>query len=192
MSAGSTTKVTTLDLQILSFDVRRMSGYNEALLTLDDNSINATVILERSKDGSSFSEMGAMEYLPQGGVGKTYRLNDYAPFAGDNYYRAKYKNASGAFLYSRTVKLSGDKKGGFSILNNPVTDGRLKIKNTAAADGTYQLSIFDAAGKQVLSSAAAMQDLVTTIDVRKLSRGTYVLRVSSANGSDEMIRFIIE
>jgi hypothetical protein len=191
MSAGSTVKVTTLDLRILDFNVRRLDGHNEATVILDDNSINTPVILERSKTGDTFTELGTMPELTGMGSGKTYRLNDYTPFIGDTYYRAKYKNAAGSWLYSRIIKLSSTVKGGFSILSNPVTNGRLILRNANFTAGkTYQLRIFDAAGKRMLT--ATIQDAVTQIDVSRMSRGTYITRITGSNGEEELIRFVVE
>ncbi len=193
MSAGSTVNVTTLDLQVLDFNVRRMGGFNEATVTLDDNSTNTPVILERSPNGNDFTAIGTMILQPQTGTAKAYRLNDNAPLSADNYYRAKYKNAGGVWVYSRTIKLTGDKKSGFSILNNPVTDGKLVIRNSNAGSGKhYQAEIFDAAGKLVIRIPAGLQTGLTTINVSRLSRGTYVARIASDSGAEEMIRFVVE
>jgi hypothetical protein len=193
MSAGSIVKVTTLDLKVVDFTAINKGSYNEARLTLDDNSINAAVILERSSNGIDFSETGNMDLLPVTGVNKTYQYKDFTPLKGNNYYRARFSNADGTAIYSKVIKIVSGSKGSFSVINNPATGGNLVIRTdkSSSDNAVYQLRIFDASGKMVMNSSKKIPGGTTTLNISGLQAGTYVLSVSGSNTA-ELLRFVVE
>ncbi len=193
MSAGSTVKVTTLDLKIVDFTARNRGSYNEAILTLDDNSINSSIILERSANGIDFTEAGTMTQMPVTGVNKSYLYKDFTPLNGNNYYRAKFKDTDGRFLYSKIIKIVTGSKNSFSVINNPATGGALLIRSEKNVDNNslFHFSIFDASGKLVSGEDKKLAGATTRLDISKLAAGTYVLKISG-NEAAELIRFVVE
>jgi hypothetical protein len=193
MSAGSTVKLATLDLKVVDFTAINKGSYNEARLTLDDNSSNSAVVLERSSNGIDFTETGTMDLLPVTGVNKTYQYKDFTPLNGTSYYRAKFKNTDGGYQYSRVVKIVMNSKGNFSIGINPAVGGILVIrseKNTGAGK-PYHFSIFDASGKLVKSENRKLVQNPVQVNIQELVKGTYVLKISGDAGA-ELIRFVVE
>jgi Peptidase family M1 domain/Secretion system C-terminal sorting domain len=193
MSAGSTVRITTLDLKIVDFTARNRGSYNEAILTLDDNSINSAILLERSGNGVEFSETGTMNLLPVTGVNKTYQYKDFAPLNGNNYYRAKFKNADGDYIYSKVIKIVGGSKNSFSVINNPATGGVLLVSSDKNSDNRalYQFRIYDASGKLVSSEDRKLTGSIIRLGISKLAAGTYVLKISG-NEVAELMRFVVE
>jgi Peptidase family M1 domain/Secretion system C-terminal sorting domain len=193
MSAGSTVKVTTLDLKVVDFTARNRGSYNEAILTLDDNSSNTAIILERSADGVDFTEAGVMEQMPVTGVNKSYLYKDFAPLNGNNYYRARFKNIDGGYTYSKIIKIVTGSKKSFSVINNPATNGILMVRSdkNSGSNAQYQFRIFDASGKLVSGEDKKLSGGTANLDISRLSAGTYVLKISG-NEEAELVRFVVE
>lgn len=195
MSAGSTVKVTTLDLQVVDFTARNKGNYNEAVLVLDDNSRNTPIVLERSSDGIHYNELGNMNLLPSAGINKVYQLNDFAPLSGNNYYRAKFKGAGGQWVYSKVVIIGSKTKTQFAIANNPVAGPWLQIKTTnniTTDNKKYQLNVYDVTGKLLISEGRTINSNLTALDISPLPAGTYVLKITASDGVAELLRFVVE
>ncbi|RZA01032.1 MAG: T9SS type A sorting domain-containing protein [Sphingobacteriaceae bacterium] len=181
LGGGTTIQVSTLDLKVLSFNVQKNNGSNEAYLTLDGNSTNTAVILERSANGTHYTELGTMADLTPATIEKRYHLQDAYPLAGDNYYRAKYKNAAGVYVYSKVVIISEDATGGFKLLNNPVGN-TIKLRNPAGRNAANAvLTFYDIAGKQILKYESKIAGNITEVKLPFLSKGTYVLEIKYAD-----------
>lgn len=194
MSAGSTVNVSTLDLLMIDFTARNKGNYNEAILVLDDNTRNTPIILERSGDGVGFYEIGNMNLQPSG-TNKMYQLNDFAPLSGNNYYRAKFKGASGQWVYSKVVIIGNKAVKHFVIANNPVTGNWLQIKitnNVSTDNKKYQLNVYDVTGKLLSSESRIINGNLTALDISKLPAGTYVLKITETDGMAELLRFVVE
>lgn len=192
ISTGTMSALTIVDLKIKDFSARQHTGYNDATLILDDNSINADVILERSGDGVNFTDLGSMALQASaGGTTKKYLFNDMSPLAKDNYYRARYKNADGIDIYSRIVKLGSLPVKDYVILNNPVSD-LLQVKTSDAAGKDLSLSVYDASGKQILGNQVKKAGYITDVKLPALAPGVYVLRIAVDGEESKNIRFIVK
>ena len=192
LATGTTAKVTTLDLKLVDFSIKQNSIYNRASLSLDANSSNTEIILERSADGISFTSLGNMQ-LVQGSINPVkYFFNDLSPLEGVNYYRAKYKVANEQFTYTQVVKIANTYKTKFSVIYNPVKDN-LRIKNAAdALNKEYTFSIYDVSGKLVSQSKNTVSSSETNLKTKNLADGTYMLTISSAEGINETLKFVIQ
>jgi hypothetical protein len=182
-------KVTTLDLKLVDFSVKQNPNYNSASLFLDANSSNTEITLERSADGISFTSLGSMQLVPGSSNPVKYSFNDLSPIKGVNYYRAKYKTSYGQFTYTQVIKIAGNYKAEFEIVNNPARDN-LQIKNSAdALNGEYNFSIYDASGKLVSQSKHNVSGSLTNLKTNELASGIYMLIISSADGNSETLKF---
>ncbi len=193
MSAGSTVKVATLNLKVVDFTARNRGSYNEAILTLDDNSSNTVIILEKSANGIDFTKAGTMDLQPATGLNKTYLYKDFTPINGNNYYRAAFKNTDGEYMYSKVVKIVAGSQNSFSVINNPATGGNLLIRSDKYTGDNilYQFRIFDAAGKLVTGDDKKLSGGTIRLDISRLAAGTYVLKISG-NEAAELVRFVVE
>lgn len=191
LSTGTTTKVSTLDLKVIDFTVKQNSTYNAAVLTLDANSINSIVTLERSADAISFTIIGDMQLQQPAGASLKYSINDLDPIKGTNYYRAKYKNLDGQYTYTNIVKIAANYKSKFSIINNPAKN-ILEIKNSLAAlNHEYSFSIYDASGKLVSNTKNTITGNITVLKTAGLVSGIYILKIVSSDDDVETLKFII-
>lgn len=191
MSTGAMQLTTiALDLKIIDFTAKPHAGYNDAVLLLDDNTIGSEVILERSGDGMNFTELGNMQLWAGSSSPKKYAFNDMQPLKSDNYYRAKYKNQDGIFIYSKVVKIGGAKAEGFALVSNPVEDF-LQIKaSSAESNKKVSVSVFDASSKMLFTKQYNNMALITEIPVSNLSRGVYFIRIAGESGDTQNIKFI--
>ncbi len=188
---GTALQVSTLDLRVLSFEVQKSNGGNNAYLKLDGNSANSTIILERSGDGIHFTELGNMAEQVSTTSDKRYTLQDMNPLAGSNYYRAKYQDAAGATLYSKQVKLTQDAANEFVLAQNPVKNV-IRLKNPVGYQNeTVVLALFDMAGKQQLQYATKVTGSMTEIKLPMLAKGVYVLEIKN-NHNVQAIRMNIK
>jgi hypothetical protein len=191
MSTGTITASGVLDLKLLDFKVKQHANYNVALVTLDDNSFYSEVIVERSANGYSFEEIGKMVLQASISTTKKYFFNDMEPLEPDNYYRAKYKNVEGNYLYSKIVKVGSAKTISFSIINNPVQE-RLQVKTTDAIGKDIIFTILDATGRQIKSSQVKKASAITEIPVAELHAGLYKIKIKTNNEEMQNLKFLIE
>ncbi len=190
MSTGAMSVQTVLDLKVTDFKVKQHPTYNEASLTLDDNSINSAVILERSANGNNFEDIGTMLLQANTSTLMKYLFNDIKPLETDNYYRAKYKNIEGIYLYSKIVKIRSVKSSSFSIVNNPVQD-ILQIRTADAIGKDILFTIYDAAGRQIKSTEIKKVAAMTEISVVGLHSGLYIVKITIANEELQNLKFLI-
>ena len=190
MSSGSLTPSSVLDLKLLEFKVKQQATYNEASLLLDDNSINSAVILERSANGNNFIEIATMILQGNAGISKRYLYNDTKPLEADNYYRAKYKNIEGVYLYSKIIKVGSVKPSNISIINNPVKDV-LQLRTYDALGKDITLAIYDATGRLIKNSLVKSAGSISEISVLGLHAGIYFLKITIADDQIQDLKFLI-
>lgn len=189
-AATAFVSMTVVDLKEMEFNARPHSNYNETYLVLDDNSINSTIILERSADGVAFTALGNMVLQAGTGTEKKYVFNDTDPLKADNYYRAKYKNAAGTYIYTKIVKLGGLKGQGFSVLNNPVKD-LLQVKNDAAyLNKNVVYSVYDAGSRLIMVKQVKNTGSITDIDASHLAPGVYLIKINTGEEEQQAVKFI--
>jgi hypothetical protein len=194
MSAGSTFKLSSLDLKILDFTVKQNGNAHDAVLTLDDNSINTGLMLERSGDGAVFTDLGNMQLQPNNPQNnKQYYFRDAAPLAGVNYYRVKFKDVNGTYKYSKIIKLTtkvnADK---FSIVNNPAEGNvKLKVLQNSLLNENAVFTVYDASGRQMLQTTQKITGQVIELETSKLAKGTYIIKINTGNQMLQSLKCII-
>ncbi len=135
---------------------------------------NAYFSVERSSDGSAFSEIGKVD-----GKGNSTQLNTYrfvdnqAKNAGVNtlYYRLKQTDFNGTTVYSniRSVVLDGVTQAVVEVFPNPAYQ-----QVTVKAIGTNQLTIRNANGVTILRRAFNSN---TSVELNQLPAGIYLFQV---------------
>ncbi len=190
-----------LPVELRTFTARA-SGLDGVLAwTTASEKNNAYFAVERSRDGGrTFAEIGRrtgagstpvpQEYaLTDGGVGRT---------AGTVYYRLRQVDTDGKFSFSdvRAIAFTGGVVGGpLTAYPNPVAggaDATLKVAFEGQVAGRYALTLYDAAGRAVLTATHAVGAgaEAAQLAVGTLPAGTYTLRVTSAEGYDSTLRVV--
>lgn len=197
MSNGSTSKLSTLDLNIVDFVVKNNGLVNDAVFTLDNNSINSEIVLERSANGISFSPLGVMSFNSNSSQNnKQYYYRDERPISGNNYYRVKFKHVDGSYKYSKIIKIISSISTSnkyVEVLSNPVKDVlQLKILQTGLQNESTMISIFDANGKLVKKINSALNTQIIILNVKYLSKGNYAAKIENEKGQLlQSIKFVI-
>jgi len=132
----------------------------------------ASMVLERSADGSNFTQLDDLS----GGVQLNGTYTDDTPLAGSNYYRLAITNASGGVQYSTVLQLTRSQPIVLSIFPNPALSNQfLRFRVQHGEEGEYTLTIRNTLGQLVLSKQVLVtdSDYTESISVRSYMRGTY-------------------
>jgi hypothetical protein len=148
---------------------------------------NAHFVVERSKDARNFTALSSkIVTKAPGGTSHsplTYNYTDAQPLEGYNYYRLQQVDLDGHASYSGTVSVYFGNETMVSLYPNPVSDElHVDINTPKATNAT--LSVLDATGRVVrkvdMSLAAGAN--ATTVDLKGLADGVYMIRISNAKG----------
>jgi len=128
-------------------------------------------IVQRSADGISWNNLGAVAAAGQSNALKQYSYIDPAPLRPVSSYRLLQRDLDGksAFSAVKTVTLGGTVNG-LRILVNPVTNGILQLELGTPAT----ISIFNMQGLQLLQQklGAGKQNILLS----KFAKGSYTLK----------------
>ena len=138
-----------LPINLLSFNVTPEA--KTAVITWETSTEvdNKLFVLEKSKDGITFSPIA--EITPKGSAehGATYSYMDQAPFRGITYYRLKQIGLTGSVDYSniRQIMIHAQSSD-VVVYPNPVGKERMLKIETTFPDN-FEMFIYDSAGKLV-------------------------------------------
>jgi hypothetical protein len=136
--------------------------------------------VERSLGGAVYDSIGTVTATQASTA--AYRFTDPAPsLQSTNYYRLKQVDASGAFRYSAVAKVVMQQAAGrYGLMQNPVS-GSLLLWVELSADAPMTLEISDMNGHMLVKEqrTGVQGRAVYAVPVSNLSKGTYVIRISS-------------
>jgi hypothetical protein len=140
--------------------------------------------VEHSTDGVNFNYVGKVNGTNTNNR-VDYTFDHKQPVAGANYYRVKIVDRDGRFVYSNVVLLNVSVKGIniTAVYPSPFID-RINISVVAEKAGDLTISLFDNAGKLVLSqqeNVARGTSVLTVNNLAKLARGGYVIEVRTGD-----------
>jgi hypothetical protein len=143
--------------------------------------------IERGTDGLSFTPIDRINPQSSSEDIINYNLTDNVnlftnPFI---YYRLKTVGYDGQIAYSKIVKLyTGEKRGKTIIITpNPVRDV-MRLNISSSTRGSAELSIYDVAGKQMMSLPVSVQKENTIVEINGFQSwppGIYSVKVSLGN-----------
>ncbi len=160
------------------------------------NTPRATMTLERSADGRSFTGL----YTITAEAVRCLQPFDYMdanPLNGLNYYRLKMADADGKVTYSTIIALL-NKNSGFDIIGiipNPVPkNGDAVLNITSAQKGKLQVMVTDMAGRQLLLQSQEMVAGSNQVQMNlgNLAAGSYQITAYTTDGGTKTIRFVKE
>lgn len=137
--------------------------------------------IERSANGSGFSDITVQTALKNDGSRADYVVMDASPLPGVNFYRIRSVEANGKILYSNIVKVNRNASNmDLVIYPNPVKGGQLSLQLPALSKAVYNLRITNLQGQQVYTRLLNLSGGVTTEVIQlpsSLAPGVYNLQV---------------
>jgi len=128
-------------------------------------------VVERSVDGNNFSAIGTVVAAKQ----SQYNFTDKNLLKGIAYYRIKAVDNDGSYKFSVTRAINNRTKDiSYAIYPNPAKDV-LIIKNL---EGINTISLIDATGKNVLTTAATSNNMVS-ISLSNIPTGLYTVLITN-------------
>ena len=181
----------TLALNITSFTAEKLDGSVVKLSWMVDGThIPPSFAMERSTDNVSFAEIGSVK----GEEGKTaYSYVDAGVTSADVQYRLKVADQGGASVYSSVVKLSDDAvTRRIGLRPTSTATGFTSLYTALDKDETMQLTVTDIVGRVQFSEMVrpGRGEHYTTLNVSRLSKGIYYVRVSSLDGISQTLPFV--
>jgi len=153
--------------------------------------------VERSLDGVSFAKIGQVAGQGNKTTATNYTLTDAKVAAlatGPVYYRLRQVDADGTATFSpvRTVSFltttapAAASQPRLLVYPNPaLTTTSLDL--SGLPDGTYQVMLYDAAGRAVRSLTVRGQALPQALDIHELAQGTYLIRLNGTATSGQPV-----
>lgn len=169
-----------LPISLTSLSVVEMGKTAMVKWSTATESGNSHFVVERSQGGGTFTEIGRVTGAGDSYGAINYDFTDVAPANGDNYYRLRQVDFTGATTVFGPVMVSFEGEG-ITAFPNPVGD-RLFVSGAAA---TSRTTILDFNGRVLSTNLTSGNGIATD----KLAPGTYLLRVESAEGT-ETLRFV--
>jgi len=137
--------------------------------------------VERSKNGTDFEKVGALDGAGNSTSVLDYSFTDENPYSGLSYYRLKQVDFDGRSTYSDTKAIMIGLKGiKYYVYPNPVSSTlNLMLSEDMEFDGT--LRIVDALGNVVADQNITLQDhqQLVQVDLSTLAAGNYVVQLLS-------------
>lgn len=135
-------------------------------------------IVQRSKEGSSFTDIGRVNAAGNSSRPVSYRFTDGAPGSGTTYYRLKMVDKDGAYTYSNVQLVTTGNQSTVAVFPNPARD-RLIVQLHNRTAEAVTIRVLDLQGKMLLQERRQMQPGTTTVSlpVASLAKGTYVVQI---------------
>jgi hypothetical protein len=141
--------------------------------------------IERSTDGSSFTNIGSLQASNVNQAIASYSFADNQPIIGNNYYRIKGNSINGQIQFSNVVVVKyGVNVASVSIVPNPIEGKIVKLKLSQLSKGNYNISITDAFGRTILKKEMLL-DGSGTVQLNlpsSVSAGNYFVKVMGQEG----------
>ncbi|MBI4945906.1 MAG: T9SS type A sorting domain-containing protein [Bacteroidetes bacterium] len=186
---------TPLPIELLYFNA---TAENNSLVRCDWSTAteinNDYFSIERSKDGTNFSQIGTVKGAGNSSVTLNYTFYDHEPYSGLSYYRLKQFDYNGAFSYSPIRPVYIGTIDLIIIYPNPSTEGSIQYTVASEAGGEVSVKVYDIIGRQVISNTETLEGGVVTkkLSTAGLSSGSYLLQITNGNLEQTQKQFVVK
>ncbi|MGC4037047.1 MAG: discoidin domain-containing protein [Chitinophagaceae bacterium] len=142
--------------------------------------------VQRSADGLDFVSINQVTSAGNSNTLQNYSADDYQATNGLNYYRLAEISADGTISYSSVVKVLFGTRNTPQIFPNPAGP---YVTITSGAEMIKDVSIFDAAGKNVERILNNNGQSVIRINTAQLAAGVYMIKITTASQTFEQKLF---
>ena len=181
-----------LPLELKSFTGRVQATANVlSWETLTEKNVQSHIV-ERSVDGTRWSEVGRKAGQVDSQVSVKYSLEDRAPIA-KAYYRLRSVDFDGKESRSNTIVLTrkGDEFGITSVYPSP-TNGNVTVQFNATEEEAVTIRVMDMTGRLVMQQVTeAVKDInELPLTLTGLQAGVYTVTVANSTGVSAPVRFV--
>ena len=179
----------TLPIKLQSFNANANGCSANATWVMASEGNAGYYEIERSQNGSGFSEVGIVNGTAENNQSKKYTFSDNTAPAGVSYYRLKMVSKDGAYLYSNVqeVNLSCSGKGNVQIYPT-LTKGLINVKLSTGNEHCI-IRITNSLGQQVATDAT--NNLFRNINLRGFASGTYLVQVINNNELTNNVKIVL-
>jgi hypothetical protein len=176
-----------LPVNMVSFTGKKVAATSVLNWTTMTEQNNSHFVVERSKDGKSFSRLSdnIASKAANGNSNEAlnYTYTDATPYQGHNYYRLQQNDIDGKASYSKVVDIYFGNETLVTMYPNPVNSNLHVDINTPKAT-VATMKIMDATGRTVKVVEMQLQEgnNTTQVDMQGLADGVYMINITNAKG----------
>lgn len=177
-----------LPLHFTAFTAKKQAGGIGLFVSTENEKNTDYLLVERLSEGGAFIAIGKMPAGPQ--AANTYSFMDRQPNSSTNVYRIKQVDKDGRFSYSKLVSMDGERAPAVRIAPNPAKD--LLQVSLPIGMGNTTITIKTISGLIVQSARTFGNTNHVKMDISGLSKGIYLVAVSSESGTEFSQKLIKE
>lgn len=182
-----------LPVRLVSFSAEKTTGGSLLKWTSAEETGISSYEVQHSTDGVSFKDIsdGTVKAV-NASTNSNYTYVDANPYQKLNYYRLKIAEKTGATTFSTVALVNNGKNSNklMAIFPNP-TANVLRIQPATGQNGKATVAVLSGAGQIVYKSDYTfLEGSIVTVNLKKLSAGSYVVRVRTADGQISNLRFV--
>ena len=172
--------VSTLPVELLSFDAQTNGKTVDLTWTTASESNNAGFDIERSADGKTFEKIGFVKGSGTTSEKHSYMFTDNTPLSKTAYYRLQQVDFDGSKVSSNVISIAPkDEVKGVKVYPNPSENGLIFIEIADGRDAMHRVStgitITDAVGQTVFQQQTQSDNLLK-VDVSAWASGVYFVK----------------
>ena len=152
---------------------------------------NKFFTIERSGDGINFNFLGFLVAGNSSSAQNDYRLIDYSPNEGINYYRLSQTDHNGQINYfgTRIVNYKNSKNFSAGVIN--ISNGNIKMIINSSKKDDLTLNLVDIYGKEIIRESFAVAT-GSTSKTFLMQKGSYVAVLSNSAGEKAVNKIVIQ
>ena len=185
---GSTDPANPLPVELTYFIAENKSNRVELKWQTASEKNNDFFEVQRSFNGNEFEVLGIVEGNGDSQITIDYDFKDYAPLAGDSYYRLRQVDYDGVYEYSEVVRIVREEVSGLVAVPNPTQAQNVKLRLSGFhAEQKVYVTIFDIQGKRHYQAIHNPADFSKALPINKnLNAGIYIVDVKQGNISKKV------
>ena len=152
---------------------------------------NKFFTVERSNDGINFNFLGFLVAGNNSSMQNDYRIIDYSPKEGINYYRLSQTDRQGNINYFGTRIINYKNSQDFSAGVINISNGNIKMIINSARKDDLTLNLVDIYGKEIMHESFAVAT-GSTSKTMIVQRGSYVAVLSNSAGEKAVNKIVIQ
>lgn len=144
--------------------------------------------VQRSFDGKEFEVIGLVEGNGNSMESIDYNFKDYAPLAGESYYRLRQVDYDGAFEFSEVLTVKRQQDSDLVAVPNPTKSHNINLRLSGFhAQQKVQVTIFDLQGRRHYQAIHNPADFNKALPIHQnLNSGIYIVDVKQGNISKKV------